>query len=561
MALRDLARGAESAARRVRLGTLGSVVDLPFNLRVLYEAGVVRPMAPGTLLQVAKALRAWGASPAAAIASAAIRRPDAVALIDDVGELSFGELDRRSNALARALIEQGVRGGEAVAIMCRNHRGFVDALFACSKLGATVLLLNTDFAGPQLHGVVEREQPQAIIYDAEFQPLLDGAEQDAPRISRFVAWTDDDGEVAEMTTAEAIAAHSDAPLEPPEAASRFIVLTSGTTGTPKGAQRSSPDSVAPLAIMLSKIPLRSEGTTVIGPPMFHSWGFLQFTLGMVLGSTFVLRRRFDPEDMLRAVSENDADALVVVPVMLQRVLELDRAVRDRYPLPSLRIVAASGSALPGELAIRWMDQFGDNVYNLYGSTEVAWASIATPEDIRDAPGTAGRVPHGTVVKLLDDDGREVPDGETGRIFVGNEMSFEGYTGGGGKDIIDGLLSSGDVGHFDAKGRLFVDGRDDEMIVSGGENVFPREVEDVLADHGSIDEAAVIGVADEQFGQRLKAFVVVSTGHELDEAAIKTHVRENLARYKVPREVEFLDELPRNPTGKVLKRELAARGDS
>ncbi|MCO5328255.1 MAG: acyl-CoA synthetase [Solirubrobacterales bacterium] len=538
------------------MGQLGSVVDLPFNLRTLVEAGVVKPMAPTTLLKVGKALRTWGASPAAGIASSAIQRPDTVALIDDAGELTFAELDSRSNSLARALREEGVKAGESVAIMCRNHRGFVDALFACSKLGATVLLMNTDFAGPQLHGVIEREQPQAIIYDSEFQKLLDGAEEEDPQISRFVSWVDDGDEVSETSTEDAIASTSDDPLDPPDETSRFIVLTSGTTGTPKGAQRNSPDSLAPLAIMLSRIPLKSERTTVIAPPMFHSWGFLHFTLGLALGSTYVMRRRFDPEGTLKAVQENGADALVVVPVMLQRIMELDKEVRDKYPLDSLRIVAASGSALPGELAIRWMDQFGDNVYNLYGSTEVAWASIATPEDIRDAPGTAGKVPHGTIVKLLDDHGTEVPHGETGRIFVGNEMSFEGYTGGGGKDIIDGLLSSGDVGHFDEKGRLFIDGRDDEMIVSGGENVFPREVEDVLSDHESIHEAAVIGVDDEKFGQRLKAFVVTSSGKELDEDAVKAHVKDNLARYKVPREVEFMDELPRNPTGKILKRELA-----
>ncbi len=294
--------------------------------------------------------------------------------------------------------------------------------------------------------------------------------------------------------------------------------------------------------------------------MFHSWGFMHFTLGLALGSTYVLRRRFDPEGTLKLIEEHEADALIVVPVMLQRIMELDQETRDKYDLPSLRITAASGSALPGELAIRWMDNFGDNLYNLYGSTEVAWASIATPEDMREAPGTAGRVPHGTIVKILDDDGKPVKEGETGRIFVGNEMAFEGYTGGGGKDVIDGLLSSGDVGHFEDNGNLFIDGRDDEMIVSGGENVFPREVEDVLSDHDAIDEAAVIGVDDEKFGQRLKAFVVLASGKDLDEDGVKAHVKDNLARYKVPREVEFLDELPRNPTGKVLKRELAEDGD-
>ena len=175
--------------------------------------------------------------------------------------------------------------------------------------------------------------------------------------------------------------------------------------------------------------------------------------------------------------------------------------------------------------------------------------------MREAPGTAGRAPHGTEVKILGEDGKPLRDGESGRIFVGNEMSFEGYTGGGGKDVVDGMLSSGDVGHFDERGRLFIDGRDDEMIVSGGENVFPREVEDLLANHDAIDEAAVIGVDDEKFGQRLKAFVVTSAGADIDAAGVKDYVKENLARYKVPREVEFLDELPRNPTGKVMKREL------
>ena len=204
-----------------------------------------------------------------------------------------------------------------------------------------------------------------------------------------------------------------------------------------------------------------------------------------------------------------------------------------------------------------MDAFGEVLYNLYGSTEVAWATIATPEDLRAAPGTAGRPPMGTIVKLLDGDGREVRPGEGGRIFVANEMMFDGYTGGGGKEIVGGLMSTGDVGHFDRDGRLFVDGRDDEMIVSGGENVFPREVEDLLADHESIEEVAVVGCPTSEFGQRLKAFVVLREGAKLSEQAVQAYVKANLARYKVPREVVFLDELPRNATGKVLKRELQA----
>jgi fatty-acyl-CoA synthase len=207
-----------------------------------------------------------------------------------------------------------------------------------------------------------------------------------------------------------------------------------------------------------------------------------------------------------------------------------------------------------------MDRFGDVLYNLYGSTEVAWATIATPKDLRAAPGTAGRPPRGTVVKLLDEEGREVPAGETGRIFVGNEMAMQGYTDGGGKKVVGGLMSSGDLGHIDEDGRLFVAGRDDEMIVSGGENVFPREVEDLLSAHEAVSEAAVVGVEDDEFGQRLRAFVVLEPGRDTSEDELKDHVKGNLARYKVPREVVFLDELPRNATGKILKRDLATRDD-
>src|SRR5581483_6428052 len=227
---------------------------------------------------------------------------------------------------------------------------------------------------------------------------------------------------------------------------------------------------------------------------------------------------------------------------------------------ALRIIFVSGSALGADLAKRAMKAFGPVVYNLYGSTEIAYATIATPEDLEVEPGTAGKVVRGSIVKLFDEDGKEVPAGESGRIFVGNFSQFEGYTGGGNKDMLEGLMASGDVGHFDSEGRLFVDGRDDEMIVSGGENVFPAEIEELLGAHESIREAAAIGVDDEKFGQRLKAFVVLCDGAKLSEDDVKSYVKENLANYKVPREVVFLDELPRNPTGKVLKRELAEEGE-
>jgi fatty-acyl-CoA synthase len=241
--------------------------------------------------------------------------------------------------------------------------------------------------------------------------------------------------------------------------------------------------------------------------------------------------------------------------MLQRIMALPEETLAAYDLSGVKVVASSGSALPGDLAIQWMDHFGDHLYNIYGSTEVAYASIATPTDLREAPSAAGRPPYATVVRILDDEGREVPTGETGRIFVGNGLLFDGYTGGGHKEVVDGLMATGDVGHFDADGRLHVEGRDDDMIVSGGENVFPQEVENCLMRHDAVTDVAAIGVDDPDFGKRLRAFVV--TGREVSEQELKDHVKDNLARYKVPREIVFLDELPRNATGKVLKRELDA----
>lgn len=532
---------------------LSRLLEPAFVVRTLAGAGLIRPERPDRLVRGLDALRRWGPTVAGGYAAAAIRHPDSVALIDELGSLTFKQIDRRGNAVARGLSARGVRPGDGVAILARNHRGFVDATVGVAKLGANALYLNTMFAAPQIAEVCAREQPVALIHDQEFTGLVAAAAEGRERV---VAWSDEPDAAGAPTLEDLIEAHDGAPLQPPGEPGRVVILTSGTTGTPKGAQRKQPDSLAPIAALLDAIPLRARGTTVIAAPMFHSWGMAHFLIGLSLGSTLVVRRRFDAAATLGDIAAHGAQALAVVPMMLQRIMEAEAAELQSLDTSSLKTVAVSGSALPGELALRVMDRFGPVLFNLYGSTEVAWATIAGPADLRAAPGTAGRPPRGTVVKLLGDDGREVQQGQTGRIFVGNEMAFDGYTGGGGKEVISGLMSTGDVGHLDAAGRLFVDGRDDEMIVSGGENVFPREVEDLLADHPEIADVGVVGVPDEEWGQRLRAAVVLVGGATVTEEDIQQYVRRNLARYKVPREVLFLDELPRNATGKVLKRVIA-----
>ncbi len=519
--------------------------------RVLWRSRMLVPGRPDRLVRGLTQVSRWGPTPAAGYVAASIRYPQREAIIDEAGMLTFGEVNRRTNALASALEARGVKPGASVAIMARNHRGFVEATVACSKLGASALFLNTSFAGPQIADVIEREDTVALIFDQEFEGLVGEAAGDRQRL---ISWAD--GPAGDTTLEELIAETSDAERDPPEQPGKFVILTSGTTGRPKGAQRKEPDNLLPIIAMLSKIPLRTRERTLIAAPMFHSWGFAHFTLGLTLGSTYVLQRHFDPEQTLAAIARYRVTALSVVPVMLQRILDLPEATRRKYDTSSLRVVAASGSQLTGELANRFMDEFGDVVCNLYGTTEVAWATIATPEDLRAAPGTAGKPPVGTVVRIFDDAGDPLPIGRTGRIFVGNSVQFEGYTGGGSKEQIDGLMSTGDVGRLDDDGRLFVEGRDDEMIVSGSENVFPHEVEELLVTNPGVSDAAVIGVEDGDFGQRLKAFIVRAPGAQVSEQELQELVKANLARYKVPRDVEFLDELPRNATGKVLKRELS-----
>ena len=534
--------------------TLGLIGRTPAMLRVLGKARVIKPYPPHRLAKAGAAVLRWGPGPAGGFIAMALLVPDRPAVVDELGELTFGELHERSNRLADSLRSRGIGPGDRIAVMCRNHRGFVDVTVAAGKIGADILYLNTAFARPQLAEVLEREAPDLVVHDEEFGGRLDSV----PPGERILGWVDAPDANA-LTVESLIEAGSPRDRSAPRRRGRAIILTSGTTGTPKGAPRSEAGVEAATAL-LSRLPLKSGWRCLIAAPLFHTWGWAHLELAMLLGSTIVLRRRFDPQECLETLTRERCDALVVVPVMLQRIMQLPRETLDSYDLSRVKVVAASGSSLPGDLAVDWMDQFGDNLFNVYGSTEVAYATIASPSDLRNAPGTAGRPPFATIVKVLDEDGKEVPQGEAGRIFVGNSMLFEGYTGGGTKDVIDGLMTTGDMGRFDDGGRLIVEGRDDEMIVSGGENVFPAEVEHWLARHEQVEEAAVTGVDDEDFGKRLRAFVVRTEGADVEEGELKDYLRQNLARYKVPREIVFLEHLPRNATGKVLKRELVAPGE-
>ncbi|WP_027500109.1 acyl-CoA synthetase [Rhodococcus sp. UNC363MFTsu5.1] len=531
-------------------GVLTKMTDTLGAARVMVRAGLVPFPRVDHGIAAILAVRKYGpfAGPIHAHAEAGL---DAVAIIDERGQLTYAQLEQQSNALVRAWEASGIAPGSVMGAMCRNHRGLVLTMLAAAKLGAKLVLMNTGFAPPQLVDVAAREQVRAFVYDEEFAAVAAALPSD---VRLFLSWGEDAARGA-RTLDELITGQPTHAVPHPATHGSFVLLTSGTTGTPKGAPR---ERTSPLASaqFLDRVPLRPGQTMVMAAPAFHGTGMSQFAIALALGQTVVMQRKFDPEGSVRLVAEQRADVLVVVPTMLQRIIDLGPEVLSKYDTTNLKIIFAAGSAISPDLCRRTTGAFGHVLHNLYGSTEVAVATVATPADLARAPGTAGRAPVTCHVELYDDAGVRITEPDAvGRIFVSSGLSFSGYTDGRDKERINGLLSTGDVGHFDKDGLLFVDGRDDDMIVSGGENVYPLEVENLLYERPDVLEVAVIGVDDAEFGHRLKAFVVAAPDSTPDDQVLKAYVKERLARYKVPREVVFLEELPRNATGKLLRRVL------
>lgn len=512
-------------------------MDAPFILRTLARRKLLAPGSPGRVIRQLNTLRRWGFGLYGEMRSAAARNPGRIALVDEHRSVTYGELDLRVRRLANALrAEHAVRPGARVGLLCNNSVGMVEAMMAVVALGAQAVLINTGLGNAQLEAVAHDQVLTLLLHDEDLLGMLAAVSPHLPRlpIERI------DSLVRRAPSSE---------IHPPAQAGSIVVLTSGTTGAPKGARRRNPPGMGPLASLVSRIPLFAGERMFIAAPLFHTWGLAALQLCLALRGTAVVARRFSPKSTVEAVNAFECTSLFVVPVMLQRLLE------DGAPMRSLRVVATSGSALTGPTASRFMEVYGPVLYNLYGSTEASWASIATPDELRAAPGTAGRPPHGTRVRILDPSGGPVPPGAIGRIFVGNDMLFEGYTNGTGRESHAGLLATGDLGHLSADGLLFVDGREDDMVISGGENVYPAPVEEVIAELPQVREVAVAGVPDEEFGQRLAAWIALHEGEWVDPDAVREYVRHRLARFSVPRDVYFVAALPRNATGKVIRRHL------
>ena len=541
-----------------------NVGDLIRGLAPVTQAGVLGAIGPGALPKAATSLYRWDFMPSGLLGLAAARDPHHTAVIDDGGSVTYTELNDNASRLARALRHGDIMPRDRIGVLARNHRNFLLALCAHGRLGTDLVLLNTGASREQTLAVIREQKLDFLFIDEEFTDLLP---EDFDQCPVAVSWLEDFEDqscvregwtsVRDMLRTAPPEAWPTADLPRRPRRGRVIILTSGTTGTPKGARRPEPSSWMPASSIMSRIPLRHHRPAYLAAPMFHSWGFATAQLCIALRSTMIMRRKFDPMDSLRIIEAHNPHTIFLVPTMLQRMLEVMPEDYD-YATSPLEIIASCGSAIPEGVVKQSLDRFGPVLYNMYGSTEVSWATIATPDELFANPTTAGRAPLGTRLSIRDADGNELPEGETGRIFVGNGMLYEGYTRpGADKEIIDGMVCTGDLGSL-SDGLLHISGREDDMIVSGGENVFPRETEDVLSELAGIRECTVVGVPDERFGQALVAYIVRENspeGEALDDAGIRAFVKDRLARHSVPRETVFMDELPRNAVGKVVPRML------
>jgi fatty-acyl-CoA synthase len=522
----------------------------PATVRRLAEMGIFDPR---RVVAGAAALP-WvigrGASLGSLCQIQATSRPGRTAIVDRHGALTWWELDGRVNALAHAYASLGVEPGDQVALLLRNGRELCESLLAAAKTGVVAAPLNTWARSRELGAILDRARPALCVYDTRHAPQLDGV---VPEGVRLVHVGPDDAALAgSLAYTDVLGTESSLPPSPmarDRGSNTVLIHTSGTTGTPKAAARSAGTAgAAALLGLLDAIPYRHDDVMYIPNPLFHALGLGVFGVGMGTGATMVLPDAFDPRRALEDMARHRATVASFVPVMLRRILDLDDP--PDLDLSALRVVLVSGSALPRDLRRRAIDRFGEVLYDMYGSTEAGWIAIATPETMRIAPDSVGKPVAGVEVAILDATGDPVTGGK-GEVHVRSGALFDGYASGEDSAERGGFLSTGDLGYLDADGYLHVVGRADDMVVVGGENVYPEEVEAVIAQVDGVADVAVVGTDDEEMGQVLVAFVAGTATAETIRAACE----QDLPSYKVPRRIERLDEVPRTATGKILRRTL------
>ena len=568
MALRDTVLGAGRSARALafRAATLGFVS---------VRSGMVKSATLRAALLLARELPKGAPNPSLIYRYHAKNTPHRVALVvpatpgvdgrarDRVW--SFAELDRAIDRAARALTRRGVGRGTAVVFALKNRAEAIVLPAAVSRLGGSSVTISWRSTPSEIEYLVGHSGARVVLFDADIADAVRVAQARVPALAAD-AWIAVGGAAEGFPAFDALvadAATGEVVVDADTGDAAVVIYTSGTTGRPKGAVRKFPkDALSGAMAFIGETPLRVGQTHLCVCPLYHSTAFGFVELTYILGGSIVLLPDFKPETFLWAVRTYRVETTAVVPTMLHRLMELGADTVRSHDTSSLTAIFSGGAPLPASLATEVMDTVGEKLWNFYGATETGLVTVAGPKDLRASPGTIGHRVPGNEIRLVDEQGRDCPVGSVGELYVRSSLMVEGYA----KDpdatkssMLEGFFSVGDLARVDGRGCYHLEGRKRDMIISGGVNVYPAEVEAALDAHPDVSEAAVLGVPDKEWGERVRAFVVRRAGTTLDEAALREHCKQRLAGPKVPRDFVFLDALPRNPTGKVLKRELRGEG--
>jgi fatty-acyl-CoA synthase len=461
-----------------------------------------------------------------------------IAFVDEKEQISYAELFKQSQQLVLNLQSNfQLQPKQKVALVCRNSISLIRSVFAVSRLGADIFLLNPEMTLEQIDGLNSRHKFDFFIYDAEVSESINELNLENKSLITYSDTT---------ISVESLSKNVNGNLSKPNKtySTNIIVLTGGTTGTPKVAKRKASvfNFLHPFFALLTELNLDKYNSVYIATPAYHGFGVSAIFIGLVLGEKMFMLNRFDAKKGCELIRENQIEVVTLVPLMLQRMLSF-----NADSLKPLKCIISGGAALNPALVEETFDKLGDKLFNLYGTSEAGFSVMATPQDLRNSTNTIGRAIAGVKLQILDSDEKKVEVGKVGRLCLKSSWAI--------KDTKNKAIETGDLAYKDENGYIFLCGRNDEMIVSGGENVYPIELENVLIKHDEVNQVAVIGIIDADFGQRLKAFVVRSGESGIDQSQILEWLQSRVARFQMPKSVEFLDELPITSVGKINKKIL------
>jgi len=482
--------------------------------------------------------------------------PNKTAIVFEDKGITYDELNRRVNRLANAFSGLGIRKGDKIASMMFNSSQLVEVYFAAAKIGAISVPINYRLVGKEVHYIVDHSDSSILIYDAglrkTIEPLLESKRLNFISVGEKAFSDSADYEKLIESSKES---EIDGSVE--EKDLRFIMYTSGTTGFPKGAMFTHRNNLwAALSIMITKKYDFNEVVLFVNP-LYHMNSYINVIACIFMGNKMVLMKRFDPVKMVQLIESEKVTMCSVVPTICQRLLEISKDYK--FNTESWRYCTSTGAPWPFEMKKAFMETFPNVVMaDAYGATEVFSGTLIQGSEILKKPNSVGRPYVDTVIKIVDDRGIDLPPGQIGEIIFYGPHVTQGYYNdpkATAESLKEGWFYSGDLGYFDEEGYLYLLDRKKDMIISGGENIYSLEIENVLLRNEKIMEVAVIGIPDDQWGEVVKAYIVLRPSATMDQEEVIRFCQGHLASYKKPRDVEFVESLPKNSLGKILKKDL------